>query len=147
MQSILHQDNFSYLSSLQTDWLNIFSVYYLFFFFFLCTWTFSIISLSRLACGTAVRVPSCWWTRRWSIPSPSRLTLLASHWKPSRSPARLTWPSSPVSNASPPEHSEPCGEFVLVATVGFASHRLPEKFKTPQTLANFTHVNTIWSHV
>lgn len=32
MQSILHQDNFSYLSSLQTDWLNIFSVYYLFFF-------------------------------------------------------------------------------------------------------------------
>lgn len=35
MQSILHQDNFSYLSSLQTDWLNIFSVYYLFFPFFL----------------------------------------------------------------------------------------------------------------
>lgn len=145
MQSILHQNNFSYLLSLQTDWINIFSVYYLFFLMHMNF--FHHLSLSRLACGTAVRVPSCWWTRRWSIPSPSRLTLLASHWKPSRSPAHSTWASSPVSNPSPREHSEPCGEFVLVATVGFASHRLPEKFKTPQTLANFTQVNTIWSHV
>lgn len=57
MQSILHQDNFSYLSSLQTDWLNIFSVYYLYFLMHMNF--FHHLCLSRLACGTAVRVPSC----------------------------------------------------------------------------------------
>lgn len=59
----------------------------------------------RLACETVVRVPSCWWTQRWYIQSPSRLTPPPWPWKPSRSPAHSTWASSPASNLSPQDRS------------------------------------------
>lgn len=52
---------------------------------------------TRLVCGIAARVHSCWWTPRWSTRSPFPSIRPPSAWRPFRSPARSTWPSSPAS--------------------------------------------------
>lgn len=62
-----------------------------------CALIFPVSALpSRRVCETAARAPSCWWTPRWFTQSRSPSTRPPSHWRPSRSPARSTWPSSPA---------------------------------------------------
>lgn len=61
----------------------------------------------RPACETAARVPSCWWTPKWSTRSPSHSARPPSPWKRSRSPPPWTWASSPGCELKKPPRPRP----------------------------------------